>query len=305
MLPDLFKIPIINLPIHTYGVMIVFGLAAAMCAAHAQASRSGYYQEDIVDFAFWALLGGLLGARLLFIMVEWRYYFVEEPFSVVPGLNISIPTVLAVWKGGLVFYGAALGGVMAIFVFCKKRKIEIAKFSDLVILVLPLGHAMGRLGCVAAGCCYGRDNYHIDSTGEIIANTPFSLAFPKVSIAYGQIHAHAHESTINIMNKLGTTVPLFPVQLLESFGEIIIFFILLLCTPIKRAHGQIALTYFILYSVLRAFTETFRGDIERGFVFGGSLSTSQFIAVLTSIFALFLIAVLQKREIAIKKQISS
>lgn len=300
MLPELFRIPFLNLPVHSYGALLVAGLLVGMFVAYRQAKRASMYYDDVLDLGFWALVGGLIGSRVLFIIVEAKYYFVENPFTAIPGTRIYIPTFLAFWNGGFVFWGGAIGGVLALIIFCKKRNIPIGQLADYCAPALALGHSFGRLGCLAGGCCYGYPNYHIDQAGRVVANAPFGLAFPPGSIAYGSLINEAHGDTLELMHRLGTTVPLFPVQLMESVGNILIFFILMLLTPMKRAHGQIALLYFILYSVMRSVTETFRGDTARGFVIENVLSTSQFISLVMSCLALILIIMLGQKG---KKQV--
>lgn len=296
MLPELFRIPFLNLPVHTYGALYVAGLLIGMYVAYRQAKLQGKYQNDILDFGFWALVGALIGARILFIIVEAHYYFVESPFTPIPGVGISIPTVLALWKGGFVFWGGAVGGVVALVIFCKKRKLPLGELADYCAPGLALGHAVGRIGCVAGGCCYGYATYHLDQAGKVIADTPFAIAYPEGSIAYGSLYNQAQGQVLDIMQRLGTTVPLFPVQIIESLGNIFIFFVLMFLIPLKRAHGQIAFAYLILYSIMRSITETFRGDSARGFVIENVLSTSQFISIGVSVLALIMIVMLTKRS---------
>lgn len=296
MLPELFRIPFINLPVHTYGALYVTGLLVGMFVAYRQAKLAGKYHNDILDFGFWALVGALIGARILFIIVEADYYFVESPFTEIPKIGISIPTIFALWKGGFVFWGGAVGGAIALVLFCRKRNIPIGELADLCGPGLALGHAVGRLGCVAGGCCYGYATYHLDQAGRVIADTPLAIAFPEGSIAYGSLLSQAKGPTLELMQRLGTTVPLFPVQILESVGNAAIFFILMFLIPVKRAHGQLALTYLILYSIMRSIAEMFRGDSARGFVIENFLSTSQFISLVVSIMALGMIFVLSKRH---------
>jgi phosphatidylglycerol---prolipoprotein diacylglyceryl transferase len=295
VLPELFRIPWLNLPVHTYGAMYVTGLLVGMFVAFRQAKRHGKYHNDILDFGFWALVGALVGARILFIIVEANYYFVEHPFTEIPKIGISIPTIFALWKGGFVFWGGAVGGVVALVIFCKKRRLPLWQMADYCAPGLALGHAVGRIGCVAGGCCFGYASYHLDHAGKVIADTPFALAFPEGSIAYGSLLNQAKGETLDLMQRLGTTVPLFPVQILESIGNVMIFFVLMMLIPIKRAHGQIVLTYFILYSIMRSIAETFRGDSARGFVIDNVLSTSQFISLIMSVAALVLIIWLSRR----------
>lgn len=294
MLPELFRIPFLNLPVHTYGVMYVLGLLVGMFVAYRQALLGKKYFNDMMDFGFFALLGALLGARILFIIVESDYYFVKEPFTNIPVLNIPIPTIFAIWKGGFVFWGGAVGGIIALIIFCKKRNLPLGLLADYSALGLSLGHGIGRLGCVAGGCCFGRTSYHLNEAHEVIADNPFALVFPKKSIAYNFLYNQASSDTLKMMEKLNGTLPLFPVQILEAIGNVMIFAILLFMTPLKRVNGQIGLFYLILYSAMRAFTETLRGDSERGFVLGGLLSTSQFISLLMSLIALIFMIFLYK-----------
>lgn len=301
VLPELFRIPGLNLAVHSYGALYVCGLLMGMFVAFRQAKRGNKYHNDILDFGFWALVGALLGARILFIIVEARHYFIDSPFTEIPYLNIPIPSVLALWTGGFVFWGGVVGGVIALVLFCKKRNIPLAELADICAPGLAIGHAVGRIGCVTGGCCYGYASYHLDQAGQIIADTPFAIAFPKGSIAFDNLLTQASGETLALMQRTGATVPLFPVQILESFGNVAIFFILMLLIPVKRAHGQLALLYFILYSIMRSIAETFRGDSARGFVIDNVLSTSQFISVVMSLAALVVIIILSYRNKTIQR----
>lgn len=294
VLPELFRIPFINLPIHTYGALYVLGLLTGLFVAHRQALLGKKYQDYIWDVGFWILLGALIGARILFIIVEYKYYFIDEPFTTLPMLNISIPTFLALHKGGFVFFGGAIGGTLALFLFCKKHKIPFSQMGDFFVLGLPLGHAIGRIGCIAGGCCYGQARYHLDALGQVIADVPFALKFPPKSIAFNSLYPEADSATKNLMDQLGSTLPLFPVQIVESLANVGIFLILFFLTPFKRAHGQITCLYIIFYALLRIFTETLRGDEARGFILG--LSTSQFIALIVCLLSLTMLFKLNKSE---------
>lgn len=296
MLPELFRIPFLNLPVHTYGALYVAGLMVGLLVAYRQALLSKKYHNDVLDFGFWALVGALIGARILFIWVERHFYFVESPFTEIPKIGISIPTIFALWKGGFVFWGGAVGGAVAMLIFCKKRGIPAWEFADFCAPGLALGHAVGRIGCIAGGCCYGYATYHLDAAGKVVADTPFAVAFPPGSIAYGTLFHEAKGETLALMQSLGTTLPLFPVQVLESIGNVAIFFILMFLTPLKRAHGQIGLVYLILYSIMRSIAETYRGDTARGFVIENLLSTSQFISLIISTLALVMIIILSKKN---------
>ncbi len=118
---------------------------------------------------------------------------------------------------------------------------------------------MGRLGCFAAGCCWG-DVAH--------GHLPWAARFPPASLAYQTLAGRENPAAYIAADRL-TTLPLHPVQLYESFGELAIFLVLVLVVrPRKRFHGQVLATWLLLYAILRTVSELFRGDVERGVVAG-------------------------------------
>lgn len=165
--------------------------------------------------------------------------------------------VFAIWKGGLVFYGGLLAAVPVGIWYVKKHSLPVWQTADIMAPSISLAHAFGRLGCFFAGCCYGAP---CSGPACITFNDPRSLA------------------------PLG--VSLYPTQLMESGGELIIFGLLLALRRYKRFDGQIFGLYLLLYAVLRFVLEFFRGDVARGIYFGGLISTSQIIAILIAVAAL-------------------
>jgi phosphatidylglycerol:prolipoprotein diacylglycerol transferase len=297
--PVLFKIPGIDWPLHTYGVLIVVGFLCAMYVAWREAMRQGQYADDVLDFAFWALLGGMIGARIVFIAVNWKQYFVDHPWDTVAG--VSVPAVLVVWKGGLVFYGAALGGFVAYLWYARSRQIrgaEMLKLADMMVVGLPLAAGFGRLGCVAAGCCWGDGAFTLDADGHFHQTIPLAIQFPKGALAYQSLLASAPADIASAMKAVGKTAPLIPIQLIDSLGEIAIFLLLLVVRSRKWFHGQVLLTYGILYPIWRTTLEMFRGDGERGYVIPGILSTSQFISLCVATASLVTIFLLRQRAVA-------
>jgi len=288
MHPVLFRIPLVDWPLHTYGVLIAVGFIVGIALGVREARRQGQYEEEVLDFAFWALVGGMVGARVYFILVNWKQYFVTNPLVSVDLLPFRIPAVLAVWQGGLVFWGGALGGVVAFFIYCRRHQIDLAKFADLCIVSLPMGHFFGRLGCFSAGCCWGETAYHIDA-GKVVSDLPWAALFPTKSLAYTSLIRTADTESVRLMTELGTTLPLHPVQLYESFGELIIFVLLVLIRSRKWFHGQVTLSYFILYPILRSIMELFRGDPERGYLIQGVLSWGQATSIAMALCAITII----------------
>jgi phosphatidylglycerol:prolipoprotein diacylglycerol transferase len=285
--PVLFRIPGIDWPLHSYGVLIVTGFLLAMYVAWREARRvRPGLEEEVLDFAFWALVGGMIGARVVFIVVNWKDY-AKNPLD-----------IFVIWKGGLVFYGAAIGGFLAFVWFAKKRGYSTTvglMIADIIIVGVPLAHVFGRFGCIAAGCCWGGAHFHFDDVGAVIADIPLAARFPEGSLAYSSLVRSESPEIVEAMRATGLTMPLFPSQLAEAFGEGLVFLTLLVVRSRKWFHGQVLMTYGLLYPILRFTLEFFRGDAERGMAI---LSTSQFISLAVAAASIIGILVLRKRGMA-------
>jgi phosphatidylglycerol:prolipoprotein diacylglycerol transferase len=174
----------------------------------------------------------------------------------------------ALWKGGLVFYGGLLAAVPVGIWYVRKHDLPVWRTADIMAPSISIGHAFGRMGCFFAGCCYGAP-----SSGPL-------------SITFHDPHSLA---------PLG--VPLFPTQLAESSGELLIFCTLLLLRRHKTFDGQLFWFYGLFYAVLRFVIEFFRGDAIRGLYFGGVISTSQIIAIGMFLLSSFMIVRLRRTSL--------
>jgi phosphatidylglycerol:prolipoprotein diacylglycerol transferase len=234
MHPLLFKIG--SVPIHSYGVMIALGFLVAVFVGTTLAKKSKLDVERVLDLGFWTFLVGFLGARLYYVLTQFEF-FSNHPEA-----------IFRVWEGGLVFYGGPLACLPFCYWYMKKYKMPGWKVADVFIPCLTVAHAFGRLGCLAAGCCYGKP------TG-----TDFGLIFFS-----DQVEPHLHG------------IRLHPTQIYESTVLFTLFFGLLWVFKIKKFDGQVALTYFIAYPIIRSVIEIFRGDQVRGFVIENLISWGQF-----------------------------
>lgn len=234
-----------------YGALVATAFVVGILVGMKNARKVGISFESQLDVAFWIVFGALLGARVLFIVVNLRTYLELPPETLtIFGKAIEIPAVLAFWRGGLVFYGGVIGAVTGAVVIAVRRRLPALALADCVAPALAIAHAFGRLGCFFAGCCYG----HPGAGG-------FGAAFPPGSLAYMET------ITAPVGGRLPDTTPhLHPTQLYDGGGELLIFGLLVFLWPRKRYHGQIALTWVALYPVLRFVVEIFRGDMLRGFV---------------------------------------
>ena len=229
---DILKIGPVT--IHGYGLMIALGVLAAVLMAGFRAKRKGLSADTVYGLGLVALIFGFIGAKLLYLIVEWKY-FIEAPLRALSGQ-------------GFVVYGGIVGGVIAAILYCRKKKIRFMRYFDLVAPSLALAQGFGRIGCLLAGCCYGRET---DSLWGIVFS--HSLYAPN-------------------------GVRLIPTQIMHSAANFLIAGILLLYARKDRKAGRVGAMYLILYSVGRFTIEFFRGDY-RGYV--GVLSTSQFISIFT------------------------
>ena len=242
MHPVLFKIPFVGLSIHSYGVMVALAFLVGMWFIAREAKIKGLNQANISDLFFYLVVAAIVGSRIMFIIISERQEFIHNPLI-----------FFKIWNGGLVFYGGVIGTLIVSIWYSKKKNMQYSKVADCFTPALPLGHAIGRIGCFLAGCCYGRVLDH---------TTWYSTTFPISSNSFAP-----------------TGMPLYPTQLMECFGELIIFGLIMLVRRWRKFDGQLIATYLMLYAILRSFNEYFRGDVVRGFIIEPWLSTSQFVSI--------------------------
>lgn len=229
-----------GIKIHSYGFFIALGYVCTLLMGRWLARSRGLDPGPFMDLAFIAIVSGVVGARLLYVIT-------------MPGDFLAHPAqILDFWSGGLVFYGGFLLATVACLAYGFLRKMPILLSTDIVVTGVAFAHGFGRIGCFAAGCCHG--NY-----------CPYPWAIHSDSPFVAETLRHQ---------------PIHPVQLYESAS---LFFLSGLLIWIIRGRklrdGLPAIVYLMGYAAIRFVWEMFRGDIDRGDVFGGLLSTSQFIAL--------------------------
>lgn len=244
MLPEF---EILGISFGTYGFFTSIGILAMTAVALKLAEKTNISRFEIILGEFISLITAFLGAHFLYAIVNLPslisdYLSCEEAekFKKLPGIIFNN-------FGGMIFYGGLIFGILFGFLYCKIRKIDVNKFSDCFAVGIPLFHFFGRIGCFFAGCCYGIES---------------SLGFTTTN---------AVVAGCNFINR-------FPVQLLESFLNLILFFVLLLLFNFCIFRHNLIFVYLNLYSIIRFLDEFLRGDIYRGFFLG--LSTSQWISVI-------------------------
>ena len=262
MFPLLLEIPILGgIRIYTYGVLVATAfMMGILWTIHETrqlplGQKNTIKPEQVTDLAFYIILAALIGSRILYVLVDWNRY-VSHPLD-----------IFKIWEGGLVFYGGLIGAIFVSLYYLRKHHLGFLKVADLFMPGVALGHAIGRLGCLASGCCYGR-----------VTHSAFSILFPQSRFTLAP-----------------PGIPLFPSQPLESAVELGIFFLLILIRKGKKFDGQVFLVYLILYSISRSILEIFRGDSVRGFIIPDRFSTSQLISAILVFIAIILYAHLRKK----------
>ncbi len=255
MFPVLIKIG--SFTIHTYGFFFALGVGLAMLFSIRKAKIEGIDQNKFSDLIFWTIVVGLIGSKLLLIITN-------------PDMLRYKDALISILRSGGTFYGGIVFGLPFALIYAKKKGLSVSKISDIVAPYIAMGHGFGRLGCFSAGCCYGRPT---DSfLGVVFTN---------------QI---AHDTT-----GVPVGVRIYPTQLMESILNFLNFFVLLFIYRKKKFNGEVFLFYILNYSIIRFFLEYFRGDPDRGYIFGGvnspwsSLSVPQLISIVGFLGSLFFI----------------
>lgn len=169
-----------DLSLHSFGVMVALGFLAGLWVAARNARQVGLPDDVVYDLAPWLVIGGLVGARALYVISYWNRDFAGRPPL----------EIFAVWKGGLVFYGGLIVATIAGVWRLRRLGLPVWTLTDCLAPGIVIGHAFGRIGCLLNGCCYGRP-----------FNSPWSIQFPKDHITCGiPVHpAQLYEAGSNLL----------------------------------------------------------------------------------------------------------
>ncbi|MFH1874437.1 MAG: prolipoprotein diacylglyceryl transferase [Pseudomonadota bacterium] len=243
MRPILFQIGPLEVP--AFFFMIMLAVLSATFYAQWLAKREGADPVVLLDFGILAIIASVLGSRIFHILIENPAYYWEKPIR-----------VFYFWQGGFVSIGAYVFTIIAMLIYIRWRHLDSLRYFDISATAIPLAIFFVRVGCLAAGCCYGKPT---DFCIHLTFNDPGTAA--------GYYH-------------LGE--PLHATQLYNMINALIMGGVLYLVYKHRKFKGQVLATFFIYYGVTRFMIEFLRGDEDRGLFFGDLLSTGQ-IAMLVSI----------------------
>lgn len=244
MHPRLIETPVFTL--YTFGLLLASAYGASLWWLMREGGREKLDTEALGTLGFWAIAGAIVGAKGLMVLRD------ASQDAANPSELFSRSLLASAGD----FYGGFIGALIAsAFFFWRHPRLPFWPIADLCGPAIALGQAIGRIGCFMAGDDYGRP------TG-----LPWAVTFTDPDAA--------------AIGGAPLGVPIHPVQLYESVVCAVLFVFLVRLARRKRFDGQVILAYTLLYAVARFVLEFFRGDADRGFVFGGVLSTSQLIAAI-------------------------
>jgi phosphatidylglycerol:prolipoprotein diacylglycerol transferase len=250
--PELLKLG--PATVYTYGVLLAASYLLGLRLAMWRGKKWGLNPSQILDLGIYIIIAALVGAKLLLLIVE-RDTYLQSPAE-----------LWSLMRAGGVFYGGLILAVVVAFWYIAKHKMPFWRTCDVFAPAIALGHVTGRLGCLAAGCCYGKPT-----------TVPWGIVFTNPLAA-------------NVGTPLG--VRLHPTQLYEAGAELLILGVLLFVERRGRTfEGRTFWLYMLLYAVSRFIIEFYRGD-PRGVVLGWS--TSQFISLVLGPLAIGMLIYLAK-----------
>ncbi len=244
MFPTIIKIG--PFALRSYGLMVAIGLFLGLQYLVSMAKTKNISQEKVMDVVLYTIVAGLIGARTAYVLTNFSFY------------SRNIGDIFKIWEGGLVYYGGLIAGTVAVIVFVRlNQDIDFWNLSDIMAPALSLGHIFGRIGCLLAGCCYGRPTA-----------LPWAVRFT------------------NPESLAPTGVCLHPTQVYEAIGNLLIFLALDRFNRTEHRKGQTIFAYVFLYGTMRFIMEFFRGD-DRGpqfLVFSQGQVISVVIVALAAVF---------------------
>jgi phosphatidylglycerol:prolipoprotein diacylglycerol transferase len=260
MYPILFHIG--NFTLRTYGVIVALAMIAGIfLAMHFAKTRLKISEDDFLSVAIWAIVGGIVGARIFWILVS-------------PGLSFYLVNplkIFAIWEGGLSFEGMFFGGLIAVIFAVKHYKISLWGFLDILSPGVAIGYGIGKLACFFNGCCHGT-----------VVPLWWPKFFPLVNIFTNP------NSECELLNQ-----PLFPTQLLNSLGGWVSLFVVLWVLTKKRAYyyGQVFVVFSYVFALM-LFLVDFIRYIPTRFL---GLTPNQWSAIAMVVLATILHFILRKK----------
>lgn len=247
---ELFQIG--PLTLRAFGLCMALGFLFGWQAAVWLCKRTGQDADQLTSLLTWLMVSSVLGARTAYVWEHWTAEFAGHPLD-----------ILRIDQGGLMFYGGLIAAAFVLALYARVYRRHLFQITDLVLAVVPIGHAFGRLGCFMHGCCYGK-----------ITQSCVGVAFPSHSPAWWE---QVSATPPLIAQTALTSLPVIPTQLIESAANLGLFVILYRLYPQRCSQrGFITGCYLVSYATLRFGIEYLRGDPRLAL---GPFSISQTISL--------------------------
>ena len=219
-----------------YGVLVAGGFLLGMMVLNVQAEKRHVDTATVADLSVACVIGGIAGARLLFVLINYRYY-AENPAQ-----------IIRIDQGGLVFYGGFFGAFLSTGWLVRRYKLPFWTIGDIFALAIPAGQAVGRMGCLVNGCCFG----HPTESGPAIQYTNQAVEVI--------INAQKQRGELNPDGFDTQCLPVVPAQIYQGLINVGIFVALLVAARHVKRPGRLFALFMILYAAARFFNEFNRGD---------------------------------------------
>lgn len=277
-LPKTFNIFGINVAF--YGLIIAIGILAGITIVCYEAKKTGQDYNQYIDFALYAIIFSVIGARLYYVAFRWEYY------------SRHLSEIIAIWEGGLAIYGAVIAAVLTCFVYTKIKKMSFGLLADTGVLGLILGQIIGRWG----------NFFNREAFGRVVSDDhPFAMRiFIDENYTIKQVPDVVKTSMEKMMGKSLYEIGYIQVQptfLYESLWNLFVLILILIFRRKKQFNGEVILWYFIGYGIGRAIIEGYRTDQLIMPVTGWPVS--QFLSAVLVISALAIVIV---KRVKIKKE---
>ncbi len=228
------SITVLGFEIAFYGIIIAIGMALAMTIIFKEVKRTGQSEDYYYDLAIFAIIFGIIGARMYYVIFEWEQY------------RHNLLSVFNIREGGLAIYGGLIAGTITTCVFCKIKKMSIPQVLDTIILGIIIGQILGRWG----------NFFNREAFGGFTDNLfAMQIRYDEV----GGVISESLEKHIQIVDN-AKYIQVHPTFLYESVWNLILFVVMMLMRKHKKFQGEIACIYLIGYGVGRFFIESLRTD---------------------------------------------
>jgi phosphatidylglycerol:prolipoprotein diacylglycerol transferase len=242
MNPDRVAFTLFGKEIYWYGILMAVGIVIAVLLAQSEEKRKKLPKDIIIDMCLVVIPAGVIGARLYYVLFELKQYL-ADPIR-----------ILYIWEGGLAIYGAVIGGLLAVLIFARVRKVRFLALTDTIVPGLVLAQAIGRWGNF-----FNQEAYGLPVTSEMLAKYPILNYFP-FSVSIDGAHYFDNALCTACVTAANGGHLHMATFFYESFWCLLIFVFIMLMRKRFKHDGDALVWYALLYSFERMFVEGLRGD---------------------------------------------